>query len=89
MEGIRFIEEGVPSSIEQPLSNTRQIKIEDGLLTIQNVRNGTYVSVYNANGTFVGSSISQNEQAIIDTNMQPGSVAIVKIGERSVKVIIK
>ena len=84
-----FIEEGLPSSIEQLLSNTRQIKIEDGLLTIQNIRKGTSVSVYNANGTFVGSTISQNEQAIIDTNMQSGSIAIVKIGEQSVKVIIK
>ena len=84
-----FIEEGDPSGIEQPLSKTRQIQSEDGVLTIQNVKNGTSVSVYNANGTFVGSTISQNEQAIIDTNMQPGSVAIVKIGEQSVKVIIK
>jgi hypothetical protein len=84
-----FIEEGDPSGIEQPLSNTRQIKIDNGLLTIQNIKNGTLVSVYNANGTFVGSTISQNEQAIIDTNMQPNSIAIVKIGEQSVKVIIK
>ena len=83
------IEEGVPSGIEQPLSKTRQIKIEDGLLTIQNIKNGTSVSVYNANGTFVGSTISQNERAIINTNMQPGSVAIVKIAEQSVKVVIK
>jgi len=59
------------------------------LLTIQNIKDGTFVSVYNANGTFVGSTISQNEQAIIDTNMQPGSFAIVKIGEQSVKVVIK
>ena len=84
-----FIEEGVPSGIEQPLSKARQIIVEDGVLTIQNVKDGTSVSVYNANGTFVGSIISQNERAIINTNMQPGSVAIVKIGEQSVKVVIK
>lgn len=84
-----FIEEGVPSGIEQTLSKTRQIASEDGVLTIQNIKNGTPINVYSANGTFIGSTISQNEQAIIDTNMQPGSVAIVKIGEQSVKVIIK
>jgi hypothetical protein len=83
------IEEGVPSGIKQPLYNTSQIKIEDGVLTIQNIKDGTSVSVYNANGTFVGSTISQNEQAIINTNIQPGSIAIVKIGDQSVKVIIK
>ena len=75
--------------MKQPFSETRQIKIEDGLLTIQNIKNGFYVSVYNTNGTFVGSTISKNEQAVIDTNMQPNSIAIVKIGEQSVKVIIK
>ena len=84
-----FIEEGIPSDIKQPLSKTRQIQSEDGVLTIQNIKNGTSVSVYNANGTFVGSTIGQNERAILDTNMQPGSVAVVKIGEQSVKVIIK
>lgn len=84
-----YIEEGVPSGIEQPLSKTRQIQSEDGVLTIQDIKNGISVSVYNANGTFVGSTISQNERAIINTNMQPGSVVIVKIGEQSVKVIIK
>ena len=84
-----FIEEGVPSGIEQSLSKIRQIQSEDGVLTIQNIKNGTYISVYNANGTFVGSTISKNEQAKIDTNMQPGSIAIVKIGEQSVKMIIK
>ena len=83
------IEESVPSGIEQSLSKTRQIQSEGGVLTIQNVKNGTYVSVYNANGTIVGSTISKNERAIIDTNMQPGSVAIVKIGEQRVKMIIK
>lgn len=84
-----YIEEGMPSGIGQTLSKTRQIKIEDGVLIIQNIRNGTSISVYNVNGTFVGSTISQDEQAIIDTNMQPGSIAIVKIGEQSLKVVIK
>ena len=84
-----FIEESTPSGMKQTFSETRQIKIEDGLLTIQNIKNGFYVSVYNTNGTFVGSTISKNEQAVIDTNMQPNSIAIVKIGEQSVKVIIK
>ena len=84
-----FIEESVPSCMEKSLSKIRQIQSEDGVLTIQNIKNGTYISVYDANGTFVDSTISKNEQAKIDTNMQPGSIAIVKIGEQSVKMIIK
>ena len=84
-----YIEEGEPSGIEQALSKTRQIESKDGVLTIRNIKKGTPVSVYNANGTQFGSAISQSGQAAIDTNLPSGSVAIVKIGEESVKVIIK
>ena len=58
-------------------------------MIVQNIKNGTLVNVYNANGSQVGSAISQSGQATIDTNLQPGSVAIVKIGDKSIKVIIK
>ena len=63
--------------------------VENGKLTVQNVKNGTLVNVYNTNGTQVGSTISQNGQATIYTNLQSGSVAIVKIGKESFKVMIK
>jgi hypothetical protein len=36
-----------------------------------------------------GSAISRNGQAVVATNLQPGSVAIVKIGQKSVKVVVK
>ena len=36
-----------------------------------------------------GSAISQSGAATINTNLQPGSVAIVKIGQKSVKVVVK
>lgn len=84
-----FIEEGDPSGIERVLSKDKLIQNEGGMLTVQNIKKGTLVNVYNANGTQVGSAISQSGQATIDTNLQPGSVAIVKICEESVKVMIK
>ena len=83
------IEEGDPSGIEKVLSIANMIQSEGGMLTVQNIKNGTLVNVYSTNGTQVGFSISQNGQATIDTNLQPGSVAIVKIGDKSIKVIIK
>ncbi|UKK52014.1 leucine-rich repeat domain-containing protein [Prevotella sp. E13-17] len=47
------------------------------------------VNVYGINGTQAGSAISQSGAATINTNLQPGSIAIVKIGPKSVKVAIK
>ena len=58
-------------------------------LTIQGADDGTAVSVYGVNGTQSGSAISNNGSAMVTTNLQPGSIAIVKIGEKSVKVVLK
>ena len=65
------------------------IQSEGGTLTIQGADDGTPVSVYTSAGIQTGSAISKNGVAIISTNMQPGSIAIVKIGSKSVKVVIK
>ena len=79
-----------PSSINSA-SNAAPVLIQSqgGVLTIQGADDGTPVNVYSMNGTEAGSAISQNGQAIVTTNLQAGSVAIVKIGQKSVKVIMK
>ena len=65
------------------------IQSEGGLLTVQGLDDGTEVSVYGVNGTEAGAAISRKGQAQVNTNLSAGSVAIVKIGECSVKVVIK
>lgn len=65
------------------------IQNNGGLLSIQGVDDDTPVSVYTVNGTEAGSSVSNGGQAQVNTNLQPGTVAIVKIGEKSVKVVMK
>ena len=59
------------------------------MLTIQGAADGTPVSVYTTAGTEAGSAVSQNSMARINTNMQQGDIAIIRIGNRSVKVVIK
>ena len=65
------------------------IQSNGGQLTIQGVDDGTQVSIYNINGTEAGKAISKNGCASVSTNLQAGSVAIIKIGEKSVKVVVK
>ena len=50
---------------------------------------GQQVRVYGINGTETGTAVSSNGQAQVNTNLLAGSVAIIKIGDRSVKVVIK
>lgn len=65
------------------------IKSEGGFMTIEGAYDGQQVSVYAVNGTQAGAAVSRNGQATIATNLQPSTIAIVKIGEKSVKVVVK
>ena len=65
------------------------IQNNGGMLTVQGAQDGTPVSVYTIAGTEAGSAVSQNSMARISTSMQQGDIAIVRIGNRSVKVVLK
>ena len=81
--------EGVENSIAQVRANAVLIQTGDGRITINGANDGTVIGVYNTNGILSGTEISRNGSAVVSTNLQAGSVAIVKIGEMSVKVIVK
>ena len=81
--------EGIANGIANIPANAVLIQSEGGSIKVQGVDEGTQVNVYGINGTQAGSAISQSGAATINTNLQPGSIAIVKIGQKSVKVVIK
>ena len=81
--------EGMIDGIANVPAKAVLIQSIGGQLTIEGANDGERISVYGINGTLAGSAVSQNGQAVVGTNLQPGSVAIVKIGEKSVKVVVK
>jgi len=81
--------EGITNGIANIPAQAVLIQSEGGSIKVQGVDDGTQVNVYGINGTQAGSAISQSGAAIVNTNLQPGSIAIVKIGQKSVKVVIK
>jgi len=60
-----------------------------GTIAVQSEADGLPVAVYAADGQLYGSSIVSNGQATVSTNLQPGSIAIVKIGDKTVKVVVR
>ena len=50
---------------------------------------GTTVAVYDFNGQQVGTAVSTGGQATVSTSLTTGTAAIVKMGERSVKTVMK
>ena len=65
------------------------IQTNGNCLTVSGANDGTPITVYSINGSEAGSAISQNGAATISTALQSGSAVIVKIGDRSIKVVMK
>ena len=81
--------EGITDGVAQVKAMPVLIKSHGGQLTVEGAADDTTVSVYNAAGMEQGSAVSKNGQATISTSLNTGSVAIVKIGQRAVKVVIR
>lgn len=65
------------------------ITSNNGIITVSSEAEGQPVSVYAVNGQLLGTSTISSGRASVQTPLQPGSVAIVKIGDNSVKVLMK
>lgn len=81
--------EGITDGVVNVTAKAVLIKNNGGLLTVEGVDDGETIDVYTIDGARKGSSICQNGVASIDTNIQSGNFAIVKIGQKSIKVLIK
>ena len=60
----------------------------NGALSISCQLNGEEVAVYTTAGTLIGTATIDNDTATIATDLSKGTVAIVKIGNKSIKVIV-
>lgn len=58
-------------------------------ITVQGVSEGMEIGVYGIDGIKHGSAMAGKDRTKIPTNLLPGSTAIVKVGEKAVKVIVK
>ena len=80
--------EGITNSTVSIPAKALLVQTNGGVVTIQGAEDGMQVRVYGINGTQAGSAISNNGAATVHTNLQPGSIAVVKIGEKSFKVVL-
>lgn len=64
------------------------IQANGGNLTINGVAKGCEIVVYTLNGTEVARATATEGSTTINTGLQSGTVAIVKLGNKSVKIKI-
>ena len=81
--------EGITNGVAQIPSKAVLIQSEGGIVKVEGIDDGTTVTLYTPDGKQAGSAVCRNGAALVGTSIQPGSIAIVKIGEKSVKVVIK
>ena len=81
--------EGINNGIAQVPAKAVLIQAVGSAINVQGCDDGERVGVYSINGSQVGTAISQNEAATVNTTLQSGSVAIIKVGKKSIKVMMK
>ena len=75
------------TGITRIYNNSVQVQQGNGHITVEGVEDGTMVSVYDIKGVQIGSAIVEGGKVSIPTNLQTSSIAIVKVKDKSIKVI--
>lgn len=84
-EGTKEAEDNVTEVKAMPVL----IQAEGNIISVQGAAEGTDISVYNTAGIKLNSTIANKGITTLNTSLSSGSTAIVKIGEKSVKVLVK
>ena len=81
--------EGITNSVSNVRANAVLIQSDGNVLNISGVPEGSEIIVYNLSGQKVGSARATCDVTNINTTLDSGEIGIVKIGDKSVKVIIR
>ncbi|MBQ8656387.1 MAG: hypothetical protein IJ527_04965 [Prevotella sp.] len=81
--------EGIENGVAQVRANAVMIQVNDGVVSVSGVDDGTNIAVYAVDGRMAGATTSSSNQATVITSLRKGEMAIVKIGDNSVKVIMQ
>lgn len=81
--------EGIENSISQVRANAILFQSDDGTLNIQGAADGVRIGIYTTSGVMIGSAKSSGTSTSIATGLRNGEIAIVKIGDKSVKVVMR
>lgn len=81
--------DGIVSDLVSVRGEPVLIQNYDGNISLTGLKEGALVSVYSISGHMIGNYYSSGNQASIATNLRKGEIAIITIGEKSVKIIMR
>ena len=65
------------------------INVNGSTINILSEVEGQHISIYSIGGQLIGSTVVNNGSATVNTSLKSGSIAVVKVGKKSVRVAIK
>lgn len=81
--------EGMTNNIAAARGNVILIQCNNGTMNISGVSEGESIAVYSSSGMMVGFAKASGSSTSINTRLRNGEIAIIKIGDKSVKVVMK
>ncbi len=81
--------EGFINGVAQMEASPVLMQTRGNIIDITGVKEGEDIKVYGVGGQLAGSAKVYSDSASVTTTLSSGSVAIVKIGEKSVKIVMK
>ena len=85
---ISKIKNGITTDIVENTSPV-YVRSHQGIISVDGLRNGTPVSIYSAEGMYIGKATAENHTATIATSLTPGSVVIVNTGKKTAKIVVR
>ena len=94
----RYIEEGdgpgsgsEQSAYVKAIAETIPVLISanNGNITVTSEANGQAVAVYTVDGQLLGNATVSNGQATVSTTLQNGNIAVVNVGNKAVKIVMR
>jgi hypothetical protein len=81
--------DGITNGVASVRAMPVMIQSQGGVLNITGAPEGSVINVYDLSGKMVESAISDSETTSIPTNLKSGEIGIVKIGDKSIKVVMQ
>lgn len=81
--------EGIENGVAQVRANAVLIQSNNGSVSIAGVTDGTDIAIYSSAGVMAGYAKASGTSTSVDTSLRSGQIAIVKIGDKAVKIVMK
>ena len=81
--------EGIINGVANVRAMPVMIQSQGGVLNITGAPEGSVINVYDLSGKMVDSAISGSDSTVIPTNLKSGEIGIIKIADKSIKVLMR